>query len=355
AARAALERPAPGSPGAADAGADGLVLVLEALADVLSGVPLAPVTAGGGVPAELVHAGSAGGPAYEVQYLLELPPDADAPHVIGALADRLRPLGDSLVLADDGAGAWAVHVHVDDVGAAVEAGAAGVAHGGAMSQVRVTRFAETVRPARQADGRRVAVVAAGDDLHPARGLFRDLEVTVLGPGEEFPAGELVVVAVGEAAITAAMRHADRTAGVTVVPARALVQALAAVAVHDPSRRGVDDTVAMAEAAAGCRHASLGVAAGDALTIVGVAHAGDVLGLLGDEIAVIGADDTEVARRLLDRLLAAGGELVTLLHRTDAAGLAAHLADHVHALGDHLDVEVRDVGPHLDSPVLVGVE
>jgi uncharacterized protein len=157
------------------------------------------------------------------------------------------------------------------------------------------------------------------------------------------------------ATAAAMRHADRAAGVNVVPAQALVQAVAAVAVHDPSRRGVDDTVAMAEAAAGCRHASTTTAAAEGLTIVGRAHAGDVLGLIGDEIAVIGSDHDDVAARLLDRLLAAGGELVTLLYRSDSWDLADRLAEHVRTLGDHLDVEVRDVGPDLDSPVLVGVE
>lgn len=358
---------APGRPAAlgsgADAGAQGLVLVYEALAEVLSGEPasvppVAPAVTPEPQPVVAAHTGTPGGPAYEVQYLLDLPAAADAPAVIGRLADTLRPLGDSLVLADDGAGLWAVHVHVDDVGAAIEAGAVGVARGGAMSQVRVTRFADDATPVPSSDppgGRSAVVVATGADVGPARTLFVGLPVTVLGPGDPFPSGELVVVAVGDSAIVAAMRHADRAAGVSVVPARALVQAVAAVAVHDPTRRGVDDTVAMAEAAAGCRTASFVVADADGLTIVGVAHAGDVLGLIGDEIAVIGADHDDVAGRLLDRLLAGGGELVTLLHRTDSADLAARLAAHVRVLGDHLDVEIRDVGDELASPVLVGVE
>ena len=56
------------------------------------------------------------GPAYEVMYLLDADDDA-----IPALRARLAPLGDSLVVVG-GEGLWNVHVHVDDVGAAVEAG-----------------------------------------------------------------------------------------------------------------------------------------------------------------------------------------------------------------------------------------
>ena len=72
------------------------------------------------------------GPAYEVMYLL----DADATRV-PRCAHALAGLGDSLVVVG-GDGLWNVHVHVDDVGAAVEAGI----EAGRPHRVRVTHFAE---------------------------------------------------------------------------------------------------------------------------------------------------------------------------------------------------------------------
>ena len=81
---------------------------------------------------------SEAGPAYEVMYLLDADDDA-----VPALREALAPLGDSLVVVG-GEGLWNVHVHVDDVGAAIEAGiAAGHPH-----RVRVTHFAEQVAAAR---------------------------------------------------------------------------------------------------------------------------------------------------------------------------------------------------------------
>ena len=92
-------------------------------------------------------------------YLLDAEDEA-IPRLRGALA----PLGDSLVVVG-GDGLWNVHVHVDDVGAAVEAGI----EAGRPYRIRVTHFAEQVErrggrlaPART--GRKVVVVAAGAGL-----------------------------------------------------------------------------------------------------------------------------------------------------------------------------------------------
>ena len=74
------------------------------------------------------------GPAYEVMYLLDAEDDAIAP-----LRTLLDTLGDSLVVVGGG-GLWNVHVHVDDVGAAIEAGI----DAGRPHRVRVTHFAEQV-------------------------------------------------------------------------------------------------------------------------------------------------------------------------------------------------------------------
>ena len=63
-----------------------------------------------------------------------------------------------------GEGLWNVHVHVDDVGAAIEAGI----EAGRPHRVRVTHFAEQVEAAAQRaeerTGRRIVAVAAGPGL-----------------------------------------------------------------------------------------------------------------------------------------------------------------------------------------------
>ena len=71
-------------------------------------------------------------------YLLDAADDA----VTAAARAGSRGLGDSLVVVG-GEGLWNVHVHVDDVGAAIEAGI----EAGRPHRVRVTHFAEQVADA----------------------------------------------------------------------------------------------------------------------------------------------------------------------------------------------------------------
>src|SRR3990170_3695891 len=71
------------------------------------------------------------GPAYEVMYLLDARADA-----VPGLRARLATLGDSLVVVGSEP-TWNVHVHVDDVGAAVEAGV----EAGRPHRIRGTHFA----------------------------------------------------------------------------------------------------------------------------------------------------------------------------------------------------------------------
>ncbi len=105
--------------------------------------------------------------------------------------------------------------------------------------------------------------------------------------------------------------------VSVIPTRSIVQTLAAVAVHDPSARFDDDVVAMTRAAGATRYAAVTVASRAALTTVGPCEVGDILGLVDGDIVAIGSDPAEVARDILGRMLAVGGELVTLVLGADA--------------------------------------
>src|SRR4051812_23565425 len=115
--------PALADAGVVDAGGRGLVVLLDALVATLCGeTPLRDTDRMLPPPVvdrtALAHAREQGSDeyAFEVMYLL----DADD-SVIPDLRERLEELGDSLVVVGAG-GLWNVHVHVNDVGAAIEAG-----------------------------------------------------------------------------------------------------------------------------------------------------------------------------------------------------------------------------------------
>ncbi|MER7006378.1 Dak phosphatase, partial [Dactylosporangium sp. NPDC000555] len=159
------------------------------------------------------------------------------------------------------------------------------------------------------------------------------------------------------AVAAAAAAEARVAGVSagVVPTRSPVQALAALAVRDTDRRFEDDVIAMAEAAARCRSAEVTIAGREALTVAGRCQPGDILAIVDGEVNLIGQDLTQTAYRLLDRMLAGGGELVTLVAGRDAPeGLTAALTAHVEGSWPFVEVQCYEGGqPHY--PLLVGVE
>src|SRR6478672_9501455 len=127
--------------GVVDAGGRGLSVILDAAETVLTGRRPIPVKTPIGrhtipIPHARLPEGdlTADGPAYEVMYLLDAGDDR-----IPTLKKTLGGLGDSLVVVGN-EGLWNVHVHTDDVGAAIEAGI----EAGRPHRVRVTHFAEQV-------------------------------------------------------------------------------------------------------------------------------------------------------------------------------------------------------------------
>ncbi|MFB6440234.1 DAK2 domain-containing protein [Streptomyces sp. NPDC056411] len=363
-----------GRAGVVDAGGCGLVALLGALADALSGevstTPVAlradaplPVAAGCGTDARAAVEGcrEEGGPAFEVIYLLEA---GDA--AVARLRARLDGLGDSLVVVG-GDGLWNVHVHVDDAGAAVEAGI----EAGRPYRIRITHFAGAV-PAEEPAMAARAVVAVVPGMGLA-GLCAEAGATPVSvrPGEPPASGELVQ-AIRQAHAREVMllpndpelRHTAaaaaeqaRTEGVRValIPTRSAVQGIAALAVHEPGRSFDEDVVAMTAAAGATRYAELAVAERQSWTMAGICQAGDVLGLIDGDVAVIGADLTATATTVLDRMLSAGGEMVTLVLGAQApASLAERLERHVRERHLAVDTVVYEGGQHT-APLLIGVE
>ncbi|MEU8667456.1 DAK2 domain-containing protein [Streptomyces anulatus] len=326
------------------------------------GVPEAGAPVGEG-PLDCPEDGVAG-PAFEVIYLLEAGDEQ-----VARLRTRLDALGDSLVVVG-GDGLWHVHVHVDDAGAAVEAGV----EAGRPYRIRITHFAtesgHDLRVQAEPAQRAVVVVVPGDGL---AGLCTEAGATtvIARPGEPPASGELVdairraharevVLLPNDAALrhtAAAAAEQARTEGVRValVPTRAAVQGIAALAVHEPDRGFDEDVVAMTAAAGATRYAELAVAERQSWTMAGICQAGDILGLIDGDVAVIGADVPATARTVLDRMLTAGGELVTLVLGEDVPdSLADALEEHVREGYLAVDTVVYR-GGHQRAPLLIGVE
>jgi uncharacterized protein len=354
--------------GVVDAGGAGLCLVLDALVTTVTGVepvrpPLARRDHQGHRHAveDLPHQPPAG-PGSEVQFLLA---DADEESV-SRMHERLAALGDSLVVVgvDTPTGReWNVHVHVADIGAAIEAGI----EAGRPYRISVTPLAP-VQPSAPVPGTRAVVAVVSSDGLAELFTGEGVRVVVCGPDgvtedavlEEVLAStahEVVVLpndaALAPIAARAATRAREAGRDVGVVPTRSPVQGLAAIAVADPARRFGDDVIAMAEAAAATRWAEVTVADQEALTSAGLCQPGDALGSAEGDVVVIGNDLAAVACELLDRMLSAGGEMATLLVGEDDAlgdAVCAHLAS------AHPTIEVGryDGGPS-GVPLQIGVE
>ncbi|GAA1175055.1 hypothetical protein F4556_002260 [Kitasatospora gansuensis] len=361
--------------GVVDAGGRGLVAILGTLSDAVTGqTPMGPVAQRrefdrpvrplGGCEGHERPPGP-GHPAFEVIYLLDAPDQA-----LPTLRAELAGLGDSLVVGG-GDGLWNVHVHVDDAGAAVEAGV----RAGRPYQIRITHFAEAAARAGERDrettaGRAVLSVVTGAGLAE---LCEQAGAHVLhADPDRPPASAELVTAVRRCAArevilllndpelrAAAGAAADqlRQDGVriAVLPTRSPVQGLAALAVHEPARRFDEDVVAMTSAAGATRYAELAVAEGESWTMAGVCQAGDVLGLIDGDVVVIGADLVAIGEELLGRMLAAGGELVTLVLGEGApAELADRLVAHARRQRPEVDTVVYD-GRQQSATLLIGVE
>ena len=358
--------------GVVDAGGAGLCVVLDAWAAAIGGttgtfevprpgVGLAPapgaaaVSSGyapsGFAPSGYPQAGhrstgpaSAGAgqsPGYEVTYLLEATSAA-----VAGLREELDALGDSLVIAGGGetagpepGGLWSVHVHVPEAGPAIEAGLRlgrprritvsylglppATGHG-------VLALCDTPGLAALAEAAGAEVLCYGSEAAPAAGEI-SMAVRRL-------ARRCIIVPNGSsarAAAAAAARDLGREGiEVVVVDVDSAVQALPALAVHEPAAEFAADAAAMARAARRMRHGMRH----------GMRPAGPPAALAATEVLA-----------MTDELLAGGAELMTFLIGAQApAGLAEQVTAHVRAVSPDTEVECH-VGAVPGAVVLAGAE
>lgn len=344
--------------GVVDAGGAGLVLVIEALENVLSGRPHEGIPAlaqwweqqapsGGpsaGAPSPDGSCDSADGD-YEVMYLLEESDPERAHH----LRAQLVRIGSS-VLVVGGPTQWRIHVHLDAPAPAVEAGSLA----GRVEQVRISAL---TRPQQESDDgtgelrattpqappRRTRTLAGGpvaalgvvacapgdgvaavlsragaEVVHSSAGR-RASTGQLLGAVRAVPARRIVVlpndpdtILAAEAAARAAV---DEGLQVRVLPTRAVVQGLAAMAVCDVTADVEEMLVTMADAASAVTYGALTVAGNDGSTPAGPCRAGQWLGLVGGEIVGVHDRLRDAGKQVLGTLekgVAGSPELLTVV-------------------------------------------
>jgi uncharacterized protein len=252
-------------------------------------------------------------------------------------------------------------VHVNDIGAAIEAGI----ERGRVHRISVTRFDDTLGS--HASARMHAAPARRHSPEPETPASALVVVTAAETMRDFLAGEgcrtATAATVGaelaaahaagatSVAVLADSRESARAADLAVESARGdgheaallhtitLVQAVAAVAVHDPERQFDDDIAAMAEAIKACRTGELRDEPEGIAVVVGDADFG-----VFDEAAA-------AARDLADRLCSTGAELLTVLPGAGSnAGIVTALSDHVQEAWPLVEIQQLPAGD--DEPLLL---
>jgi dihydroxyacetone kinase-like predicted kinase len=263
-------------------------------------------------------------------YFLEAPDET-----IGAFREVWAGIGDSIVVVG-GDGLWNCHIHTDDIGAAIEA----ALDCGRPRTIRVTDLIEQVqeeRWVREAASAEVlpvltepvetAVVAIATGAGIGR-LFRSVGVQSIVTGgqsmnpstvqlleavEACPAQQVVILPNNKNIIPVAEQVGhltDKT--VVIVPSRSVTEGLAAAFFYDPEGDAEANATAMAAAVAGVVTGELTRAVRDSVCDVGPVAEGDYLGLTRSGIEVVAPTLAEAACALLDRLVNAEHEIVTVL-------------------------------------------
>ena len=358
AARSALARtpqqlPILAAAGVVDAGGQALVLLIDVLVEVLGGEQAKPLPLPARSASRPAHPVRESIVEYEVMYALQ----GATPGQLDRLRRQLSDLGNSVVVVGDSAVAQ-VHAHLLDAGAAIEAGL----DLGRLSRVRVAALAR----AATAEGRTIIAAVSGEGLAEAVRAMGGVPISAMGQAEllqelsiavEHADGDVVVLPNGMVTVESAASLAGQVGSrrVAVISTAAQIQGLAALAVHEPTADFDSIVVAMSTAAGHARHAGVTIAESPTMTTAGLCQPGDVLGMVEGDLVEIGDSVVEVGWRMTSRLLAAGGELLTLVIGADVElQIADELSARARRAMDGLEVEVLHGGqrPYL---LLIGLE
>jgi uncharacterized protein len=346
--------------GVVDAGGAGVVEILRGIAAHVRGEPLPEGGSGtGALPLEAVHM-EPSKYRYCTSFFVE--GDAVDPEDFEA---KLSELGDSLLVVG-APGAVKAHVHTDEPGRALAlATAAGEVEEVDIKNMHVQTAQRTQRLEREAGVTGAVAVVVGNGN---RRLFESLGAVCVDGGEtmnpstadiaaaieSLPDSGAIVLPNSKNVVMAAERAADSVdKDVRVVPTHTLQAGLGALVAYDVKRPVDENAVAMAEAAATVRSGAVARASRNASIGPVEVERGQFLGLVEGEPVSAGPALDPVAREVVDRLLEADSEVLTVLLGEEAGDTDA-LVDGIRTAHPELEVEVHQGGqPHY--PLLFGAE
>jgi uncharacterized protein len=354
--------------GVVDAGGAGLLEIVRGVAAALAGEALPDV------PAEDAH--EAGVDAIhlelsEFRYCTVFVVEGQGLDA-AALETELEQLGDSLLVVGDPT-ALKVHLHTDDPGAALALGTRlGTIEGIEIANMhkqtaeRSERLLDTVPdPGLTLETGIVAVVPGTGNrrLFEEYGAARVIEggqtmnpstSDILAAIEATPATEVLVLPNNGNVILSAEQAARlATKPVRVIPSRSVPAGLAAIVRYLPSLTASENEAAMLEALGQVATGEVTIASRD-VELDGVpVRKGAYLGLAEGEAVASSASFDEVARAVVERLLANGAEVLTMLTGADEPQLD-DLLRHVHEQHPAVELDVHSGGqPHY--PLLLAAE
>jgi uncharacterized protein len=369
--------------GVVDAGGAGFLFLLDSALHVVDGTPMPEpdypegIEVGSGAE-PIATSGGIADLRYEVMYFLDLLDDR-----IDDFKDRWGLIGDSIVVVG-GDGLWNCHVHTNDVGAAIEVA---LDLDGRPRKIRVTDLFEEVAAEHAAREAAIAgvshasaaglpavttavvAVSSGPGLSE---LFGQLGVQgVVGGGqtsnpstaellaavEAVNAQQVVVLPNNKNIIPVAQQlQGLTTKTIVVVPTKSMPEALAALVVYDPEDRADVNGAGMSAAAESMATGEVTQAIRDTASDAGQIREGDWIGIMrGDGIVSIGGSVVAACEKLLDHLLTADHEILTMVVGADAkAATTDELTAWVAEQHPHVEVEVHRGGQPL-YPYLFGAE
>jgi uncharacterized protein len=348
--------------GVVDAGGAGLVELVRGLAAVATGEEIAAPPEAPEVTVDAVHQELS-----RYRYCTTFVVEGDDLDAAGIEAE-LEPLGDSLLVVGD-RNALKVHVHTDDPGAALSlATRAGALEGVEIADMhRQTEEREERLLAALPDARTsvVAVVAGQGNrrLFEQLGAERVVEggqtmnpsTADLHDAIESAGSAEVVLLPNNSNVVMTAEQAARVAGkpVQVVPTTSIPAGLAALVAFNGERSAEENADAMREALVGLATGEIAVASRDASANGVPVREGEFLALLDGDAIASGAAFDEVARMLVERLLAEPRDVLTVLTGQDAPPLNG-LLDELAAEHPEVELDVHDGGqPHY--PLLLSAE
>ncbi|MCT4403975.1 DAK2 domain-containing protein [Leuconostoc falkenbergense] len=383
--------------GVVDSGGQGLVFVLQAFYQVLSGDfneedMKAPDNAELDQMVKELHAGAQANsnldPAdikygYCTEVMVQIGKGTTYDHEFDydEFYKHLAQLGDSLLVINDDE-IVKVHVHTENPGEVISWGT----HFGSLVKVKVdnmrdqqqavidaqredeaqtAKISEMTMPAPETG---VIAIAAGEGVAK---LFKSLGVhTVISGGQTMNpstadivdaikasgANQAVVLPNNSNIFMAAEQAVDLAdVPVQVVKTRTVQQGLTAMMGYNPEAEASENASAMSDMIADVKSAQITQAVRDT-TLNGVEiHNGDWMGIIDGDIQIVADTSEAAAEQSVEKMLDDDSEIVTIIFGADTKEKAANkLAKSVSAIDEDLEIEIHDGGQPL-YPFLISVE